>query len=165
MKERFRELFERLRKSEQTVFTVLTSLVALALIISFFSPSTPPLREGVETPDTYIPRGLVLVPIELANGEALSSMVADFAIVDLFETGRSGTQLRKRVGHRLRLIRAPLNPEKMAVLVPEGQERELLQNDHPLFAVVQNRGEKQAGQVPSQAPPRSRIKYSQGEKR
>lgn len=162
---RLKIILEKLRKNEQATFTVLTGIVALALLISFFAKSEAPARELPESPDTYIPKGLVLVPIELANGDALSSMVADFAIVDLFETGRNGAQLKKRVGHRLRLIRAPLNPERMAVLVPEGQEHLLLQNENPLFAVVQNRGETQEGRVPSAVTKKSRIQYLPGGKR
>lgn len=165
MKDRLAACLRRLRKNEQALFTILSGLIGLALIISFFTKPGATNPEKPETPDTYIPHGLVLVPIDLANGDALGSMVADFAIVDLFETGRNGAQLKRRVGHRLRLIRAPLNPEKMAVLVPEGQESALLQNENPLFAVVQNRGEKQAGRIPTQAPVRSRIQYSQGGKR
>ncbi len=160
-----KNLTEKLRKNEQATFTVLTGIIAVALLVSFFAKSEVPAREIPDSPDTYIPKGLVLVPIELANGEALSSMVADFAIVDLFETGRSGAQLKKRVGHRLRLIRAPLNPERMAVLVPEGQEHLLLQNENPLFAVVQNRGETKEGHVPSVVSKKSRIQYLPGGKR
>lgn len=85
----------------------------------------------IETADTVIPFGHVLVPIDIINSEALGSMVGGYAIVDLFSQG-------KKVGKKLKILRAPLNPEKYAVLIREEESSLLMQAQGPFFAVIQS---------------------------
>lgn len=92
--------------------------------------------EGV---DSYIPRGYVLVPIEVQNREALESVFGEKGIVDLFTTnGARGRKLAKHV----RMIRAPLNPTQFAVLVPEDQSADLVRYNGAFFVMLQNPNRK-----------------------
>jgi len=88
--------------------------------------------------DTVIPKGFVLVPIELANAEALQSMIHGKAVVDLYLPGKSHGSRGHPIGKHLKLIQAPLNPEKYAVLIHETDSPDLMNYEGPFVAVVQN---------------------------
>lgn len=89
------------------------------------------------TADTVIPAGYVLVPIEIENAGSMSSMMGAYGIVDLFATNAK-SQRGHKVGSRLKILRAPLNPDQYAVLVRESEASALLEASGPFFAVIQN---------------------------
>lgn len=111
-----------------------------------------------ESPDTIIPKGYVLVPIELANSEALASMIDEFAIVDLYTVAIPGEKHGSRVGQKLRLIRAPLNPKTFAVLVPEADATKVVSSPGPVIAVIQNKNQKGLGSLEKKAQ-QNHIQY------
>lgn len=89
--------------------------------------------------DTFIPRGYVLVPIELANAESLSSLVGDVGgVVDLYLASNEKKPSNLKVGSKLKLLRAPLNPQQYAVLVQDHESSRILSYPGPFIAVVQN---------------------------
>lgn len=100
-----------------------------------------PQKSSSDSVDTVIPFGFVLVPVELINQEALTSIISDHAIIDLFSTASLGQKGGIRVGKKLKLIRAPLNPEKFAVLVTEEEAAALMSINGPFSAVIQNRNQ------------------------
>ncbi len=109
--------------------------------------------------DTFIPAGHVLVPIQIANAESLTSLVGDVGgVVDLY---LATTELQKgglKVATKLKLLRAPLNPEQYAVLVRDDESSRLLAYTGPFVAVVQNPDAK--GTALSQNTKKSiRIEY------
>ena len=136
---------------------MLVILVATQLI-SFSPPETA--DHLPESADTFIPAGFVLVPLELQNAESLSSLMGSFALVDLF-TGLPGSR-NQRVGKRLKLLRAPLNPQQFAVLVPEKDVSQLLSSSGPYWAALQNPNEKSPGSISKKQ--NVRIEYFQGDK-
>jgi hypothetical protein len=80
-----------------------------------------------------------LVPVELANAESLSSLVGDMGgVVDLYLATAENKKGGLKVGSRLKLLRAPLNPNQYAVLVQENDSSRLLSYAGPFIAVVQN---------------------------
>ncbi len=135
------------------------ALVLMAIVIAGVNLAAPRVAEDT-TPeasaDTYIPEGFVLVPIELQNADSLSSLIGEFALVDLFRGPRS-----HRVGKRLKLLRAPLNPNQFAVLVPEEQVSELLQTPGPFWAAIQNPQLKKSTEI-GKRHQKSRIEYFEG---
>jgi hypothetical protein len=137
-------------------------IFAVVLIASSGSPGAPSsnsLTESAPEPfsaDTVIPNGFVLVPIDIQNIDSLSSMIGQFGIVDLFTTPNLNQKSGLRVGRRLKLLRAPLNPQQFAVLVPEDEATELLRAIGPFVAVIQNPSDKRKSEMI--APPgRSNI--------
>jgi hypothetical protein len=138
----------------------LTIAMALMLIIilgvSLFSPEKSTTGVPVVTADTYIPDGFVLVPIEIQNAESLGSLIGAYAVVDLFRGPQS-----QRVGRRLRLLRAPLNPDQFAVLVPEGEVTALMAIPGPYWAVIQNPQQSKATEI-ADSKKKSRIEYFEG---
>lgn len=138
---------------------LLLGIVALVIMAVLF----PAKKEKAESPqmfeaDTVIPAGFVLVPIELLNFEALSSLVGGYAIVDLFAPASEPGQKSKKIGSDLRLLRAPLNPNQFAVLVPEEESEIIVSQASPLVAVIQNRTKtEQSKMVRGAKIKRSRI--------
>jgi len=130
----------------------------LVIVIGVNLTSSPPTIDTAEeaSADTYIPDGYVLVPIEIQNAESMSSLIGSVAVVDLFRGPSS-----QRVGRRLRLLRAPLNPQQFAVLVPEGEVSTLMSTPGPYWAAIQN-PQQQKSTVIASAKKKSRIEYFQG---
>lgn len=112
-----------------------------------------------ESPDTIIPKGYVLVPIELANAESLGSIIDEFAIVDLYTGSLPGEKGGTRVGQKLRLIRAPLNPKTFAVLVPESEASKIVGSAGPVIAVLQNKNQKGLGSLEKKGSKQNHIQY------
>ncbi|MEZ0393013.1 MAG: hypothetical protein ACAH59_12405, partial [Pseudobdellovibrionaceae bacterium] len=79
-----------------------------------------------------------------------------YAVVDLFRGPRS-----QKVGKRLKLLRAPLNPDQFAVLVPEGEVTHLLETPGPFWAAIQNPLQRKSAEISSRSK-KSRIEYFQG---
>lgn len=92
--------------------------------------------------DTMIPKGFVLIPIELANVDTVSALMGQFGVVDLF-TGSMNQKGNRKLASKVKLLRAPLNPNQYAVLVPESLSQLIMSSSGPFWAVVQNRDAKQ----------------------
>lgn len=86
--------------------------------------------------DTLIPKGFVLIPIELANAEAVAGLIDQFGVVDLYSGPDNNSVL---VASKIKILRAPLNQHKYAVMVSESFSKEMMKVKGPLLAVVQNR--------------------------
>jgi hypothetical protein len=143
-------------RNKSFLISVLAMLI-VAVLVNLFNSSKPETTSvALESADTYIPEGFVLVPIELENVNSISSLVGEFAIVDLFYG-----PLSKKVGRRLRLLRAPLNPNQYAVLVEEKEVQNLLSTPGPYWAVIQNPNQNKKSIIEKQSK-RSRIEYFNG---
>jgi hypothetical protein len=88
--------------------------------------------------DTFIPKGFVLVPIDVQNFEALDSILGHFGIVDLFQGGQPNGPKQHLVARNVRILRAPHNPAHFAILVQENQVADILKNSS-LFTVIVKR--------------------------
>src|SRR5690606_30390865 len=112
------------------------------------------------------PRGFSLVPIELENQEALNSLIGPRAVVNLYKNSPLGDQRGRLIGRNLRLLRAPLNPDKFAVLVPV-EEVPLFMTQAKYYATLQNRTQPQDMAIENPRPPLSRpgLEFYKGERR
>lgn len=88
--------------------------------------------------DTLIPAGYVLVPVEISNHDSLHSILGQHGIVDLFLPAKSHSERPIRIARQIRLLRAPKNPHRFAVLARDQDSSRFVRLDHPLFAVIQN---------------------------
>jgi hypothetical protein len=95
-------------------------------------------RSDIEAADTFIPAGFVLVPIEVANYEALDSILGKFGVVDLFIPTSESGQRPQKIAERLKILRAPLNPSRFAVLVPEAESSQIVTHSGPFAVSIQN---------------------------
>ncbi|OFZ13987.1 MAG: hypothetical protein A2Z20_10160 [Bdellovibrionales bacterium RBG_16_40_8] len=90
--------------------------------------------EAPEAIDTFIPRGFVLVPIEVQNLASLDSIVGQFGVVDLYAEDKT-----LPVGRGLKLVRSPRDPSQFAVMVSESDSRTIVKHGQkPFHVTVQN---------------------------
>ena len=149
---------------EQQKKWLLGGFLLLGLVSFIFStPSAPEkISDPLVTPtsvDTFIPAGYVLVPIELSNAESLSSLVGDVGcVVDLYLATQEKKTAAIKVGSKVKMIRAPLNPQQYAVLVKDQESSAILNYSGPFVAVVQNPN-AQGQKVKSLAPATVKVEY------
>jgi hypothetical protein len=116
-------------------------------------------KEPSESLDTFIPAGFVLVPIELQNAESISGMIQSHAIIDLYTAPLPGQSKGKLVGRKLRLVRAPLNPERFGVLVPEAESATVAGESGFFVAHIQSKNQNDPAVLSKQARTISRVQY------
>jgi hypothetical protein len=137
---------------------------ALALVIFcaiYFSQGSDEPKKFAESPDTFIPAGFVLVPIDVVNKDALQSMLGNFGVVDLYIPATEPGKLGKKAASRVKILRAPLNPEEFAVLVREGEAFQLVHHDSGFFIVIQNPNQR-GTKIVKPISRRNRISYEGG---
>ena len=113
-----------------------------------------------EAIDTLIPKGQVLVPIEVQNFESLDSVLGKYGVVDLYLSSADGRPSRSAVAYGVKILRAPRNPNHFAVLVADNQAHRFAEGSGAYFAIVQNPNE--AGtrfEKQKVSNPRRRILY------
>lgn len=133
----------KLVKENQMVFAfVLFGLVSMLISLQ---DSPPPLKNELnqESVDTFIPKGFVLIPLELQNSDSLSSIIGEMGgVVDLYTVRTENHKGGLKIGSRLKILKAPLNPQQYAVLVPEQQSHQVLAFTGPFMAVIQHPEER-----------------------
>lgn len=167
---------EKIRKHETKILVfvfLILGLVALSIDLSAKKPDIQePSREKNPSVDTFIPRGFVLVPVDLANAESLSSLIGDVGgVVDLYQA-QSGLHAdeeqnatlsrpkkpRWKVASKVKIMKAPLNPQQYAVLIKDSESSTLLNQSGPFIAVVQNPN-TQGSQVAQESKSSVHIDY------
>lgn len=102
------------------------------------SPPAPGKPEDVRTADTYIPAGYVLVPVAIANQDALHSLLGEHGVVDFFLPAKEPHEKPVRLAEQVKILRAPRNRHQFAALAPENLASRFARLNEPLFAVVKN---------------------------
>lgn len=120
--------------------TILASLIGFFLLMTWLvsrpqnKNATEDAEPIIESIDTYIPSGFVLVPISVQNLASLDSIVGQYGVVDLYAEGENSA-----IARELKLIRSPKDPSQFAVLVPEHQAKEIMRvSAKPFQVIVQN---------------------------
>lgn len=97
-------------------------------------------QEKLLTVDTLIPNGYALVPIELENISAIASLIEGYGVVDIY-LGKNNSRHAKKIFQKVKILRAPNNPNTYSLLLPDNLSSELIKYDGPFFAVIQNKAE------------------------
>lgn len=133
------ESLKSLQKNKYFFWGLLALMSTLQLLSYGFSSSPPDENSVTQTQDgpmrldTFVPLGFQLIPIKIYNHEELSSLIQDFAIVDLYAQG-TGVAAATSV----RLIRAPNNPNVFAVLVEQDQAQKILSQTEDFYVSLKN---------------------------
>lgn len=132
-------MFSKIQLSTQNKILLISFAVftLLYLIMNFRNNSKSQDHDKkFVSADTLIPRGQVLVPINLANIQALAGLIDQYGLIDLY----SGEQNQSRlIANRIKILRAPLNPNQYAVLVSEELSEKIMRSHGPFWAVIQNK--------------------------
>lgn len=107
-------------------------------IYSSYGGEHPKPQEQLLTADTLIPKGYVLVPIELSNIDAIAGLIDHYGVVDIY-LGKTLNSQSKKILQKVKILRAPLNPNSYAILLPDDLSKNFLNFQGPFVAVVQNR--------------------------
>lgn len=155
----FRATFDKYK-----VPAILAGFLTLGVMSAVVSPSSVSEARADEIPDvsTFIPRGHLLIPIEVRNADQLDGVLGAHGVVDLFETPDDPSRPSRMVGRRLRMIRAPLNPKAFAVLVKDSEADRFLSFRGPLMASLRSL-ESDTHEVRAQAR-KSRIEFQMEER-
>ena len=116
------------------LFAVFSAIVAFYEWHSSAPTPVPAESSAPETIDTYIPKGHLLVPVDIQNADQLQSLVGPTTVVDLYASGAG--HRAQLVGRRLRLLRAPANPQVFAVLIRDTEADRLLNFPGPFRASI-----------------------------
>lgn len=133
-------MWNKMKISNQNKILALSFLVftIFSLIYSFTRPSVTKKEPDKIYADTYIPKGYVLIPIELANFESVSALIDQFGVIDLY-AGVPQSAGSVKIASRVKMLRAPLNPQLFAILISEKDSSSIMKRTGPFWAVVQNR--------------------------
>ncbi len=137
------ELLSRLKTPPRSAWAWMAAAAVSAFIAYYWDVTTPSAQPAIQAEDpevasTFIPAGYVLVPIEVANFESLDSILGKFGVVDLYLPSDDPKARPRKVAERVRILRAPLNPSRFAVLARENDSPRLVSHGGPFTVVVQN---------------------------
>ncbi len=111
--------------------------------------------------DELIPPGQVLLPIELANREALSAILGTTAVVDLLTLNPSTMSPQTKIASRVKMIRSPKNPDYFSILVDEKSSLQILNKPGPYFAIVQNKKQANSNVLQTKKIKKVEISYQE----
>lgn len=132
-------MFQSLQLNPQNKILLISFIIFILLYLILKEKNKEPHVATENKPlyaDTLIPKGQVLVPIELANLEAVSGLIDQYGIIDLYGGPENSSAL---IASRVKILRAPLNPNQYAVMVTEILSQEIMKYKGPFWAVIQNR--------------------------
>lgn len=93
------------------------------------------LKDKIMRIDTMIPKGFVLIPIEVSNLSTLSEVLSQTATGDLYYRNSNKSVL---VAKFLQILRSPRNPNKISVLAPENIASEIFKYKGPFHVALKN---------------------------
>lgn len=132
------KILEKIKSlSEEKKVFIYASLIILSfLTIIEFNVQTPQSSENPSEIDTFIPKGFVLIPIQILNIKEIDSILGQFAIVNVYRKEKNRTKL---IAQKVRLLRSPKNPNVFAVLTPEKNSSLFLSSDPDFFIALHNK--------------------------
>lgn len=134
--DKIKEWIKTLKTSH--IITAFLVLGALSLFLDQKKPEEVTQQIDPTSVDTYIPEGMVLVPIEIQNIEALKNILGEFGVVDLYLPSFEDNRAPKKIASGVKIMRAPLNPDVFAVLVRSENAGQIAQHPGAFFVTVLN---------------------------
>lgn len=133
-----RQFWRKLAQRKEMIVWAVFLSVGLFAALHAASSSRPPAgtTEAADSLETFIPKGHLLIPIEVANSERLEGVLGQNGIVDLYQPSENPGGRAKLVGKRLRLLRAPMNPQAFAVLLRDSEVDRFLATQGPYIASI-----------------------------
>ena len=120
----------------------------LILAVLFFSSASSYLKplffkkQPIETEklslDQLVPKGFVLMPIEIRNAEDIRSLIGAYGVVDLYAYSKKTGLPDRKVADYIKVI--PVNTESagLTALIPEKSALNLFEYSESFYAVIQN---------------------------
>ncbi len=107
--------------------------------LSFCERTKDPSTQSKKvTLDTLIPENYVIYPIELTNAQAISHLIDQYGVVDIYTTDIN-TQRVVKVLSKVKIVRPSAESATYSVLIPYQLETKLTTYAGPYWAAVQNK--------------------------
>ena len=134
-------LLEHLLKKYGFHFLIVLGLVFLSLI----STALPMIfKEQPKTLslDNLVPKGFVLLPIEINNGKDITNIIGSYGVVDLYVYSKQSGLPEKQVASAIKILPPDTEEGRFTALVPEQEAIHLFGYSEPFYAVIQNPNKK-----------------------
>lgn len=136
----FQNLYIMNPQGFQIVGIILLSLVTLLLFHWISGTSQLPHgapEESIEA-STFIPENHTLIPIKLINQNSLSPMIENFGWIDLYSVKKINSDhvKGKKIVKKIRILRAPLDPDQFGIIVPNDFVDPILEKGPKYFATL-----------------------------
>ena len=115
--------FKSLKKNEKLLFIILISLISLVTIWILQKPEKSVDSNENQDLGISIPQGQLIIPIELANGKAISSLITQYGVGDLFIEPQ-----HKILAKNLKILKLNAEDQSFGALVPEKKSEFLRRN-------------------------------------
>ena len=116
-------------------------IVIFLLIFSLISKILPLLSEPESKTlslDRLVPKGFVLMPIEISNGQDIKNMIGSYGVVDLYAYSKTTGLPETLVANALKVLPPSTEEGGFTALVPEKSAIHLFDYTTAFYAVVQN---------------------------
>lgn len=124
-------------------FFIILSLLLLTLISHFFPLSFKKQTQvKINSLDHLVPKGFVLVPIEINNGKDILNIIGEFGVVDLYTYSDQADFPGKQAASSMKILPPDHEEGRFLALVPEKEVTLLFEYSNPFYAVIQNPKQK-----------------------
>lgn len=122
-------------------FLVVLGVILLSLISKYLPLA---LKEQAKPPslDSLVPKGSVLVPIEISNGKDIINIIGGYGVVDLYAYSSQTNLPEKQAASSLKILPPDTEEGRFLALVPEKEAGLLFEYSDPFYAVIQNPNKK-----------------------
>ncbi len=124
-------------------FFIILTLIFLSFIAQFlplmFTEKPQPLSI-----DKLIPKGFVLLPIEISNGQDIISLISSYGVVDLYVYSANSGLPEQQAAGSVKILPPDREEGYFSALIPEKEAIRLFSYSEPFYAVVQNPDKKGA---------------------
>ncbi len=130
-------------KKKYTIWILGCSLFFASVLSILHQTQSPEPLILKDTPipmtETYIPAGHTLIPIKISNHESLNALLGPYGIVNLYADEILENSIKsKLIAKNVKIIRAPLDPNEFAVLIPNSDHSPVAQHHGSFTVTIQN---------------------------
>ena len=130
-------LLEHLLKKYAWHFIIVTFLLIFSLISKFF-----PLFSNSESKagslDHLVPKGFVLMPLEISNAQDIKNIIGSYGVVDLYAYSKETGLPETLVANVLKVLPPSTEEGAFTALVPEKSAIHLFDYTEGFYAIIQN---------------------------
>lgn len=113
------------------IFLILSLTLAASSVIH--PPAEPPASL-----DQMVPKGFVLAPLEISNGDDLFPFIGAYAVVDLYLDSKRMGLPEEQVASQIRIFPPQVEEGLWTALIPEKEVVHLFEYVAAFYAVIQN---------------------------
>jgi len=125
-------------------------MIGVLSLLSLISYLTPLFKKETQVQslslDTLVPKGFVLVPIDILNGKDLLNLIGSYGVVDLYAYSQSSDLPKEQIAQLIKILPPNVENGLFTALIPAKEVHKLFEYSPPFYAVVQN-PQKQGSQI------------------